>query len=61
MACAFFAWTGLAAAAGQADDAIDGSYIVTVEEGSDPQAVAEGKRAKAKFVYRAAVNGSPRS
>ena len=57
MACAFFAWTGLAAAAGQAGDAIEGSYIVVVKQGSDPKAVAEGKKAKTKHVYRDAVNG----
>ena len=57
MACAFFAWTGLAAATGQAGDAIEGSYIVVVKQGSDPKAVAEGKKAKAKHVYRDAVNG----
>ena len=57
MACAFFAWTGFAVAAGQAGDAIEGSYIVTVKSGKDPKAVAEGKKAKTKFVYRDAVNG----
>jgi subtilisin family serine protease len=57
MACAFFAWTGLAAAAGQAGDAIEGSYIVVVKDGKDPKAVAEGKQAKARYVYRAALNG----
>ena len=57
LACAFFALTGLAAAAGQAGDAIEGSYIVVVKQGSDPKAVAEGKKAKAKHVYRDAVNG----
>jgi subtilisin family serine protease len=57
LACAFFAWTGLAAAAGQAGDAIEGSYIVTVKPGKDPKAVAEGQKAKTKFVYRDAVNG----
>ena len=57
LACAFFAWTGLAAAAGQAGDAIEGSYIVTVKSGKDPKAVAEEKKAKTKFVYRDAVNG----
>ncbi|NUT56381.1 MAG: S8 family peptidase [Thermoleophilia bacterium] len=57
MACAFFAWTGLALAAGQAGDAIEGSYIVTVKAGKNPKAVADGKQAKTKFVYRDAVNG----
>ena len=57
LAYAFFAWTGLAAAAGQAGDAIEGSYIVTVKSGKDPKAVAEEKKAKTKFVYRDAVNG----
>jgi len=57
MACAFFAWAGVAAAAGQAGAAIDGSYIVVVKDGSDPKAVAEGKQAKAKYLYRDAVNG----
>ena len=28
MACAFFSWAAVAGAAGQAGDAIDGSYIV---------------------------------
>jgi subtilisin family serine protease len=57
MACAFFAWTGLALAAGQAGDAIEGSYIVTVKAGKNPKAVADEKKAKTKFVYRDAVNG----
>ena len=57
MACAFFSWAAVAAAAGQAGAAIDGSYIVTVKAGSDPKAVADGKQAKTKYVYRSAVNG----
>jgi len=57
MACAFFAWTGLALAAGQAGDAIEGSYIVTVKAGKNPKAVADEKKAKTKFVYRDAING----
>jgi subtilisin family serine protease len=57
MACAFFSWAAAAAAAGQAGAAIDGSYIVTVKDGSDPKAVADGKKAKTKYVYRSAVNG----
>jgi subtilisin family serine protease len=57
MACAFFAWTGLAAAAGQAGDVIEGSYVVVLEEGKDPKAVAQSKRAKAKEIFRSAVNG----
>jgi hypothetical protein len=57
MACAFFSWAAVAAAAGQAGAAIDGSYIVTVKSGSDPKAVADGKQAKTKYVYRSAING----
>ena len=57
LACALFAWTGIAAAAGQAGDAIEGSYIVTVKAGKNPKAVADEKKAKTKFVYRDAING----
>jgi subtilisin family serine protease len=57
MACALFAWAGVAAAAGQAGDAIEGSYIVVVKEGKDPKAVAADKKAKTRFVYRDTVNG----
>jgi subtilisin family serine protease len=59
MACAFFAWTAVAvaAAAGPAGAPIEGSYIVTVKPGSDPKAVAEGKQAKTKYLYRDALNG----
>jgi len=57
MACAFFSWAAAAGAAGQAGDAIDGSYIVVVKPGNDPKAVADGKQAKTKYVYRAAING----
>ena len=56
MACAFFVLTGLAAAADQAGDPIEGSYIVTVEQGKDPKTVADEK-AKTKHVYRDAING----
>jgi len=57
MACAILTWAGTAAAAGKPGEAIPGSYIVVVEEGSSPQAVADSKKAKAKRVYREAVNG----
>ena len=57
MACALFAWTGIATAAGRAGDAIEGSYIVTVKSGKNPKTVASDKRASTKFVYRDAVNG----
>ena len=57
MACALFAWTGIAVAADQAGDPIEGSYIVTVKQGKNPKTVATDKKAQAKFVYRDAVNG----
>ena len=57
MACALFAWTGIAAAADQAGDPIEGSYIVTEKEGKNPKTVATDKKAKARYVYRDAVNG----
>jgi subtilisin family serine protease len=57
MACALLAWTGTAGAEGRAGDAIPGSYIVVVEQGSDPKAVADSHGAKAKHVYRAAIKG----
>jgi subtilisin family serine protease len=57
MACACFTWTGLAAAAVQAGDAIDGSYIVVLKAGKSPKAVAADGNARTKFVYREAVNG----
>jgi subtilisin family serine protease len=39
------------------DRPIPGQYIVTVEKGHDPGAVAHGVDAKAKFVYESALNG----
>jgi subtilisin family serine protease len=57
VACALLAWAGPASAQGKAGDAIPGSYIVVVEQGNDPKAVADGEKAKAKHVYRAALNG----
>ena len=38
-------------------DAPSSRYIVTVNAGNDPKAVADGKKAKTKYVYRSAVNG----
>jgi subtilisin family serine protease len=57
MACAILASAATAAAAGQAGQPIEGSYIVAVKDGSSPQAVADSKKAKAKKVYRHALNG----
>ena len=36
---------------------IPGQFIVTVERGKDPKGLAEQHGAKARFVYRAALNG----
>jgi subtilisin family serine protease len=57
MACALFAWAGTANAQGDPGDPIPGSYIVVVEEGSDPKAVAKAQKAETKYVYRSAING----
>ena len=57
MACALLAWTGTAGAKGKAGDAIPGSYIVVVEPGADPKAVAEAQDAETKHVYRQAIKG----
>jgi subtilisin family serine protease len=55
---AVFAWAGTAGAASrQAGDAIPGSYIVVVKDGNDPAAVANGRTADTKQVYRQAING----
>jgi subtilisin family serine protease len=51
------AWAVPANAQDKAGDAIPGSYIVVVEEGSDPKAVADERRAKPRYVYRGALNG----
>ena len=57
MVSAVFAWAGTASAAGKAGDVIPGSYIVVVKDGSDPAAVANGRTADTKQVYRQALNG----
>ncbi len=57
MACALFAWAGTANAQEKSGDPIPGSYIVVVEDGSDPKAVANSQDAKTKHVYRSAING----
>jgi subtilisin family serine protease len=57
MACALFAWVGTANAQDKAGDPIPGSYIVVVEDGSDPKAVAKAQKAETKHVYRSAING----
>ena len=57
MACALFAWAGTANAEGKTGDPIPGSYIVVVEDGSDPKAVAKSQDAETKHVYRSAING----
>ncbi len=55
---AAFAWAGTASAASKkAGDVIPGSYIVTVKSGSDPSAVASGRTADTRHVYRQAING----
>jgi subtilisin family serine protease len=55
---AIFAWAATAnAASPQAGQVIPGSYIVVVKDGSDPAAVAKGRTADTKQVYRQAVNG----
>ncbi|MGH2968759.1 MAG: S8 family peptidase [Solirubrobacteraceae bacterium] len=56
-ACALLAWAGPANAQGKAGDAIPGSYIVVVEQGSDPRAVADERKARAKHIYRGVING----
>ncbi|HEX5869214.1 MAG TPA: S8 family serine peptidase [Longimicrobium sp.] len=43
--------------AAQSGRAIDGHYIVVVEEGADPRAVAAVAGIQPRFVYTAAVNG----
>ena len=57
MACALFAWAGTASAQDTAGEPIPGSYIVVVEDGSDPKAVAKSHDARTKHVYRSAING----
>jgi len=55
---AVFACAGTAGAATQkAGDVIPGSYIVTVKGGIDPAAVASGRTAETRQVYRQAING----
>ena len=55
--CVLLALAGTANAQGKAGEAIPGSWIVVVEPGNDPRAVAEEKQAKLKRVYRSALNG----
>jgi subtilisin family serine protease len=54
---ALLAWAGPAGAQGRAGDPIPGSYIVVVEPGSDPKAVAKSQDAETKHVYRQAIRG----